>query len=107
MKTYIRKEKPKSVYLAGKIARNDWRHRIVEDGNKSVHSKLRNHSFEENGPYLNFTFSDKLFRYVGPFFVACDHSCYHGRTTHGVGNGERVSGGWRLSHSQTRDFGAM
>ncbi len=62
-------EKP-HVYFAGKIAKNDWRHRIV--------SGLRNALYEE-GP-----FDAGGYIYCGPFFVSCDHGCNHGPNTHGV-----------------------
>lgn len=64
--------KPKlpGIYLAGKIKKNCWRHRIV-DG-------LRDHRFY-SGPLMNDTFV-----YQGPFFVGCDHGCSHGDSTHGA-----------------------
>lgn len=72
------------VYLAGKIAKNDWRHNLV--------------------PMLRYGFSDgdvaewaqnwpptpmyrKDFQYIGPFFISCDHGCTHGEGTHGAGEG--------------------
>jgi hypothetical protein len=61
------------IYLAGKIEKNCWRSRLV--------TGLREHSWDE-GPLEQSTFC-----YVGPFFVSCDHGCYHGQETHGVGSG--------------------
>jgi hypothetical protein len=58
------------VYFAGKIAKNDWRHPIVPE--------LRNMQYD-HGP-----FDAGAYIYNGPFFVACDHGCHHGPTTHGV-----------------------
>lgn len=59
-----------TVYFAGKIGKNDWRHSLVPD--------LHGHEWDEGpinvGQYL----------YVGPFFVASDHSWYHGTNTHGA-----------------------
>jgi hypothetical protein len=57
------------IYLAGKIAKSDWRHSIVP-------------GLEEG------TWGDRLtilpgLEYVGPFFIACDHACAHGPSTHG------------------------
>jgi len=59
------------VYLAGKIRTNCWRHELVPG--------LRAAGWKD-GPLV---FRD--FVYVGPFFVGCDHGCYHGPTTHGCG----------------------
>lgn len=68
-------------YLAGKIASHDWRHIVVPE--------LRNHisggctdgfaPLQECAP-LPIT---QTAIYVGPFFVGCDHSCFHGDGQHG------------------------
>ena len=58
------------VYLAGKINRNCWRHPLVPG--------LREHVWE-GGPIAT-----NQFTYVGPFFVGCDHGCFHGAATHGA-----------------------
>jgi hypothetical protein len=58
------------VYLAGKIAIHDWRHLLVPG--------LNNASATES-----WLPADK-FVYVGPFFIACRHGCYHGRNQHGA-----------------------
>ncbi len=64
---------PPRIYLAGKIGKNDWRHRLVPG--------LRGHVWAD-GPITT-----RSFDYVGPFFVACDHGCNHGPNRHGaVGN---------------------
>ena len=66
----------KKVYLAGKIKQTCWRHSLIPD--------LRNHKWE-GGPIAT-----DLFTYVGPFFVGCDHGCYHGPTSHGALGGNSV-----------------
>ena len=58
------------VYLAGKIEKNCWRCILVP--------RLREHLWED-GPLDTGTFV-----YVGPFFVGCDHGCYHGPNRHGA-----------------------
>jgi len=59
-----------NIYLAGKIRKHCWRHGLV--------SGLRNHTWNDGElPQENFV-------YVGPFFVGCDHGCFHGESTHGV-----------------------
>lgn len=58
------------IYLAGKIAKNDWRHKLVP--------QLR--SMEWPGKPVEC----EQFIYCGPFFAGCDHGCSHGPTRHGV-----------------------
>lgn len=57
------------VYLAGKIRKHCWRHKLVYD--------IRNHSWSD-GPL-----DQRLFSCVGPFFVSCDHGCFHNTNSHG------------------------
>lgn len=61
---------PPNLYLAGKISKSDWRHRLVPG--------LRGHVWDD-GPITTEAFS-----YVGPFFVANSHDCYHGPNRHGA-----------------------
>lgn len=69
----------KKVYYAGKIGKNDWRHDIFEN--------LRRVDIEEIESCVKYlTISDII--YNGPYFIACDHGCYHGNSTHGVGIGK-------------------
>jgi nucleoside 2-deoxyribosyltransferase len=58
------------IYLAGKIAKNDWRHKLVP--------QLR--GTEWPGAPIEC----ESFVYCGPFFAGCDHGCAHGPTRHGV-----------------------
>lgn len=58
------------VYLAGKISKNDWRHKIVP--------QLRGCSWDET------ILETPSFNYIGPFFRSCGHGCFHGPNTHGV-----------------------
>lgn len=64
----------KKIYLAGKIERNCWRHNIVD-------------SLREYEGSLDWSIYKKSIfgkhHYVGPFFIGCDHGCYHGEGTHG------------------------
>ncbi|MFX3637367.1 MAG: nucleoside 2-deoxyribosyltransferase [Candidatus Pristimantibacillus sp.] len=59
------------VYMAGKISKNDWRHSIFKD--------LRD---SDNGFVMKMVDG---FNYCGPYFIKCDHGCYHGENTHGRG----------------------
>lgn len=66
-----------NIYLAGKIEKNDWRHEIFRN--------LRNSQYYRG----NGNFKDKMtvdgFLYNGPYFLSCDHGCYHGPNNHGRG----------------------
>lgn len=65
------------VYLAGKIAKNDWRHQIFSDLDRAEFH-------HEKGKIQTQLITDG-FHYNGPFFLSCDHGCYHGDGNHGRG----------------------
>jgi hypothetical protein len=60
----------KKIYLAGKISKNGWRGALIE---------LRGLTWSDAPVLMGHHF------YVGPFFVSCDHGCYHIPTGHGSG----------------------
>ncbi len=61
--------------MAGKVYFNCWRHDLVPD--------LRMYMEEEE--YIDLKqITTEDFIYTGPFFLSCDHGCYHGNNTHGV-----------------------
>lgn len=64
------------IYLAGKVAKHDWRHDIVGDGLRGADGNMswRNQEIELPGGHI----------YVGPFFVSCDHGCSHFVGEHGI-----------------------
>lgn len=66
-------ELPFRVYLAGKIRKHCWRHLLIQGlrGHRWCDGVLRQDGFD----------------YTGPFFVGCDHGCYHKAGTHGNGFG--------------------
>ena len=67
------------VYLAGKIHMNGWRKAIVP--------KLRDIASNVDdifGTDCAETVIENLY-VTGPFFISCDHGCYHGEGSHGVG----------------------
>jgi hypothetical protein len=66
---------PPRVYFAGKINKNCWRHVLVPG--------LRDHHWGLGPIRLEHL------TYVGPFFVGCDHGCYHQPKSHGA-----VTGCW-------------
>lgn len=63
------------IYFAGKIEKNDWRNDICM-------GKLRGIEPLEI-EYIKTICGNK---YVGPWFISCDHGCYHGDTQHGMLN---------------------
>lgn len=66
-----------SVYLAGKISKTDWRCKITGfEPLYDVYEHIDPGQIEAVNESLSVT---------GPFFIACDHGCYHGDGTHGVG----------------------
>lgn len=69
-------DKPR-VYLAGKIAKNDWRSDI-----------RRARLFEDEVfPFPAIESEDGLAVITGPFFISCDHGCTHGKSTHAFQGG--------------------
>lgn len=68
-------------YLAGKIGKNDWRHEIVPDLRGAIYPDDDQHLLFD----IEYTLDCGLFDYGGPFFVSCDHGCFHGGNNHGVG----------------------
>lgn len=68
-----------NVYLAGKIEPNGWRQKLIDIRNNffgEEKDKIRNGITIKYNDHINIT---------GPFFLSCDHSCYHGNNSHGVG----------------------
>jgi hypothetical protein len=71
------------IYLAGKITKNGWRESLVKE--------LRD-SFDWEDDMTQIARWPVLFNgiapdvhYTGPYFIRCDHGCYHGDNQHGVG----------------------
>lgn len=71
-----------NVYLAGKIAQNDWRGGIV----KNLRNCFDNDDLDHNICHGISKSIFDLHTYTGPFFISCDHGCSHGPDTHGVAN---------------------
>ena len=66
-----------SVYLAGKISKCGWRDKFPSVG---IYDGMSCYQLGE----LSANANEEL-TITGPFFVSCDHGCYHGRGKHGVG----------------------
>jgi hypothetical protein len=77
-----------TVYFAGKIGPNDWRHELFPwlRGYCNDHKGLLNQRLARDcGNFI----------YGGPFFIGCDHRCAHGPSQHGAaaeGAGGCISG---------------
>jgi hypothetical protein len=70
------------LYFAGKISSDDWRLTLFPD--------LRQARLPGNPPPESVSVTAPggfLVAYTGPFFISCDHGCWHGPGTHGVGVG--------------------
>ena len=67
------------MYLAGKISHHGWRDKIVCDIDA-----FTGEIYEKS--YSNTRIDDLITS--GPFFISCDHGCYHGSDSHGVGGYE-------------------
>jgi very-short-patch-repair endonuclease len=100
----------KRIYLAGKISKGDWRGSIVSStqwpnavtysiGNDHLITSGRGISADgacgNDGhigmwPILENSVLG-IFDYVGPYFVGCDHGCFHGSNTHGSIDGGNPS----------------
>ena len=74
-----------SVYCAGKVRMErggDWRPEVAEIlAHEEIPSSAK--LYEDN---------KTIIRYVGPWVVSCDHGCYHGEGTHGVGAVDDLDG---------------
>lgn len=74
------KEEPrvKGVYLAGKVRKNDWRGGITK-------KQKRDTDLDRDASRFDFEINNRTYSYEGPWFVSCDHGCYHGEHSHGAG----------------------
>lgn len=70
-----------NVYLAGKIEFEDWRGAFIDYRSASL--------WESDVDPVDWFISRRVVinesaTMTGPFFISCDHGCYHGEGTHGV-----------------------
>ncbi|MCA1670016.1 MAG: hypothetical protein LC793_22040 [Thermomicrobia bacterium] len=81
-----RGDDPWKIYLAGKIGRRDWRHTIATNLDQYP-SDMGTHA--EGEPLGEWPIIAKTIfgehALTGPFFIACDHGCYHGPNEHAYG----------------------
>ena len=70
------------VYLAGKIRKNGWR-KIIVPNIRNVAGDVDDIITADPTP----TVIHGLYM-TGPYFIGCDHGCFHGEGSHGVGSNE-------------------
>lgn len=98
-----------NIYLAGKITKNCWRHSIVKDLSIAIDGEegdddypIGNYCTDFRLPKYWPTLERSIFgihNYTGPYFLSCDHGCYHGKDTHGTTMGRESyedSHGWTM-----------
>ena len=73
------RNKTLNVYLAGKIEANGWRQQIVD-----IRNNISGDEKDKIRKGITLNYNDNI-RIACPFFLSCDHSCYHGNNSHGVG----------------------
>lgn len=70
------------VYLAGKIGKSDWRHNVFPGLSRA--NQIEMGQGKEQVDSIQHPVVLNL-QYVGPFFLSCDHGCFHGVSGHGRG----------------------
>ena len=71
------------IYLAGKIRDRDWRESIVPGLRGTISTCCEADADPApNWPILKKIIFEKH-DYTGPYFVSCDHGCWHGPNQHG------------------------
>ena len=79
------------IYLAGKIESNGWRQHIID-----IRNTFCGDDYEPSTKSINklknaYVDVDEKCYVTGPFFLSCDHSCYHGDGSHGLGKGNEYN----------------
>jgi hypothetical protein len=82
----------KRIYLAGKIAPNDWR--------TDISSEIADASFLEDS---EIQIPEYPMVCTGPFFIAYGHGMAHGRNTHGVASDDGIT----QKNVTTKSFGGI
>lgn len=72
---------PLRIYLAGRISKCDWRHELVLHLRNNIDGGVEGWKEVKELPMIDGNI------YVGPFFIGCDHGCYHGANSHGASGG--------------------
>lgn len=72
-----------SIYLAGKISKDDWRHELIGWDLRGTWQPNEDDPSQPWPVIKNGVLG--TFDYVGPYFISDDHGCGHGPNTHGCG----------------------
>ncbi len=76
------------IYLAGSIKKNCWRHNVVKGLRGAIEEidsgECASSALHQFWPTLHHAIFGRH-HYVGPYFTSCDHGCFHGEDSHGVG----------------------
>jgi hypothetical protein len=73
-----------NIYLAGKVEHTCWRHTIVKGLRESLHDVTSSCAVSEGdlSDDIEFPILRKAIfgqhNYTGPYFIGCDHGCWHG-----------------------------
>lgn len=78
-----------NIYLAGKIEPNGWRQSIIDIRNNFFDHEYRSVNKLKNARVHIDKIDDSNMYVTGPFFLSCDHSCWHGAEDHGLGINNR------------------
>jgi len=95
----------KSIYLAGKIGQNDWRHKVtpgLREASAVQGEAVSNVFHEDEMPdWQNYNLTTLgTWRYAGPFFSGCDHGCAHDP----YGPGHAITGGCIQAATRGKDW---
>ena len=71
------------IYLAGKIGKNDWRHKIVRGLREICNDQDMHNGFGLKWPIMEKAIFQEH-DYVGPYFIGCNHGCFHAKNGHGI-----------------------
>lgn len=98
----------KRIYLAGKIAKNDWRHvifpglrEIAREQGQEVAESYNEHRDVTEWDEHDILSYDGRWTYTGPYFSGCDHGCTHDQKF----PGHAVTGGCVYAATRSKDWG--
>lgn len=96
------KTETKNIYLAGKIEKNCWRHRIVNELREACYVADQEKKLEEWTTMEKVIFGKH--NYVGPYFIGCDHGCFHVENSHGYGKDNLICSDSIVEAEERRNF---
>lgn len=92
------------VYLAGKVTKNGWREEIAAGWREAgAHAYAREEPSTAEMLMTEVKHGNGIVL-VGPFFISCDHGCYHGDNEHGVGAATGGCAGELITQSDVEHY---